>query len=529
MVGVDSADSTRTEQNHKAAPTAGPPQWTGNARYDVVRRIGEGGMGVVYEAFDRERGQAVAVKSLLNFTPSALYRFKQEFRTLADVHHLNLVRLYELVVAEGNKVFFTMELVSGTDFLTYVQKPGARRDSQAISHIANGSTTHVDHATSATLRPPRSEPFTSPEPLRIESPANYDLLRGALRQLVDGLRALHSAGKLHRDIKPPNVLVTSDGRVVILDFGVSADLSRAVDEILSEAPEMVGTALYMAPEQALAEAPTPASDWYSVGVMLYEALVGRPPFVGSTFDLLTLKTMNDPVPPAECVEGIPPELDSLCRALLDRDAEKRPTGSEILRRLGGTHSPRPVPSLLPAAGAEGATALVGRERQLAALREAFEHVVAGRGITFRVSGPSGTGKSAVAAHFLDSLVENGEAVVLWGRAYERESVPYKAVDSVIDALSRYLVHLEVEGETIQLPADIGALARVFPVLKRVARIDDLAEPEVMDPNFTRRRAFSALRELLGTVCDRQPLVIYIDDVQWGDADSAGLHDVAGGG
>lgn len=97
MVGVDSADSTRTEQNHMAPPTAGPPQWTGNARYDVVRRIGEGGMGVVYEAFDRERGQAVALKSLLNFTPSALYRFKQEFRTLADVHHLNLVRLYELV------------------------------------------------------------------------------------------------------------------------------------------------------------------------------------------------------------------------------------------------------------------------------------------------------------------------------------------------------------------------------------------------------------------------------------------------
>src|SRR5580698_448871 len=85
--------------------------WKGTARYQVLRRIGEGGMGVVYEAFDRDRGQAVALKSLLYVTPAALYRFKQEFRTLTGVHHPNLVRLYELVVTEDDRAFFTMELV----------------------------------------------------------------------------------------------------------------------------------------------------------------------------------------------------------------------------------------------------------------------------------------------------------------------------------------------------------------------------------------------------------------------------------
>jgi hypothetical protein len=479
-------------------------------------------MGVVYEAFDRERGEPVALKTLLNFSPAALYRFKQEFRTLADVQHPNLVRLHELVVAQGDQVFFTMELIGGTDFLTHVQRPDARRDSQPAPPAVSHSMTRPGDATLARPGSAAGESAASPQGLPVGSPADFDRLRRALRQLVEGVMALHGAGKLHRDIKPSNILVAGDGRVVILDFGVSTELSRVVDENLSEAHEMVGTARYMAPEQALSEAPTPASDWYSVGVVLYEALVGNTPFGGSAIDVLTLKTMHDPVPPADCVEDVPPDLDALCRALLNRDADKRPTGAEILRHLGGTHSVRPVHSLLPAAGPERATALVGRERQLAAMREGFEQVLAGRSVTLRVSGASGMGKSAAVSHFVDGLVENGEAVVLRGRAYERESVPYKAVDGVIDALSRYLCHLEEEGETIELPDDIGALARVFPVLRRVASVGRLAEADVTDPNLVRRRAFIALRELFGTLSARRPLVVYIDDVQWGDADSAAL-------
>jgi serine/threonine protein kinase len=526
MMGVERAESTRAGRNdtgtltvQSSARTAGLPEWKGNPRYDVVSRIGEGGMGVVYEAFDRERGQVVALKSLLSFSPAALFRFKQEFRTLADVHHPNLVRLYELVVTEGESVFFTMELVSGVDFLTFVQKPGTRRDAEPASRFMTVAHARPDESTQPLEA---ADPSTPLPPSPRATPADVDRLRRAFRQLVEGLQALHGAGKLHRDIKPSNILVTQDGRVVILDFGVATDLSGRVDENLSEADEVVGTVRYMSPEQAMAEPLTSAADWYSVGAVLYEALVGRAPFVGSAVDVLTMKTMQDAASPAECVEGVPPELDALCRALLDRDPERRPAGAEILKRLGAPRSLRPVPSSLPVVDPGRAPELVGREQQLAALREGFEQVVAGRALALRVAGASGMGKSAVAQHFVDGLVERGEALVLRGRAYERESIPYKAVDGVIDALSRHLVHLEEQGETLELPADIGALARVFPVLRRSARIGDLVEEAVTDPNLVRRRAFSALRELLGTLAARQPLVVYVDDVQWGDADSAAL-------
>ena len=181
-------------------------------------------------------------------------------------------------------------------------------------------------------------------------------LRIALRGLAEGVAFLHASGKVHRDLKPSNVMVEDSGRVVILDFGLAADLSQARD---LEGGGLHGTAAYMAPEQAETNAATAASDWYAVGVMLYEALTGQRPHTGTVLHILMDKRTVDPRPPQELVVGLPEDLCALCMDLLAREPGKRPDGPTILRRVGASADTRELVAHSPAA-----TRLVGREREL---------------------------------------------------------------------------------------------------------------------------------------------------------------------
>ncbi len=508
-----------SEASFRSTLEAEASDWRGTERYDVVRCIGRGAMGVVYEARDQERRQRVALKTLQHFSPDALLLFKQEFRILANVQHPNLVRLYELVAADGERVFFSMELVRGTNFLTYVQKAGALTEGTRPWDETSPNTLQddaVSRVKQLSTLPSAEDAAPSREATRCASTADLDRLRPALRQLVEGVQALHSVGKVHRDLKPSNVVVTPEGRVVILDFGIATDIAGVADESLRDDAPTFGTACYMAPEHAVNLEATRASDWYSVGVMLYEALVGNAPFEGASPEVLRSKAAFDAPPPSEFVDGVPQDLEALCVALLDRDPANRPSGPEMLRRLGGLSALSGTPTT------SVATPLVGREPQLRALRDAFDCARSGRSVTVHVGGRAGMGKSALVQHFLDGLVKNGEAVILRGRAYERESVPYKAVDAVIDALSRYLMHVSDDEGTIALPKDIIALARLFPVLARIPAVRAISAKPNLEPTEVRRRAFGALRQLMTTLARRRPLVVYIDDVQWGDTDSAAL-------
>src|SRR4029450_8850885 len=144
---------------------------------------------------------------------------------------------------------------------------------------------------------------------------------------------------------------------------------------------------------------------------------------------------------------------------------------------------------------------------------------------FGPEGRRGRGKSLLVRHFLEQLHDSApNAVVLTGRCYERESVPYKALDSLVDSLSRYLSDLPRDAVERVLPPYLAALARLFPALLRVDAIAQIREPgrEIPDSQEFRRRGFAAFRALLAPIGERQPLVLFIDDLQWGDADSAAL-------
>ena len=285
---------------------------------------------------------------------------------------------------------------------------------------------------------------------------------------------------------------------------------------------LVGTPAYLSPEQVSGLGPSPASDWYSVGVMLFEALTGQQPFRGSVREILEHKRRRDPPAPVDLVSGVPSDLDALCRRLLSRDRQFRPAAEEVLRCLGGDRAHHAEAS--PALHSVSRSRLIGRECQLAVLHEAFESIRQGRQVTVWVHGRSGVGKTALVQRFLDDVRQRNEPVVLEGRCYEREAVPYNALDGVVDNLDRYVRSLPRAQAQALMPDDLAALMRLFPVLQEWRAFSD-ASPEVAnasDLKELRQRGFAALRQVLDRVAMRKPVVLFIDDLQWGDEDSAGL-------
>ena len=465
--------------------------FSGNARYEILRRVGAGGGGVVYEAFDRERNARVALKTLAHLDPAALFRFKKEFRALAFANHENLAQLRELA-ADGDLWFLTMEFVDGFDFLAYVRP---------------SSDARTDDPSTISLSPANNAAPSQGAP-RDRGELDVPRLRATLTQLAVGVAALHERGILHRDLKPSNVLVRHDGRLVIVDFGLATELGTAAEGATVTQRSAIGTPAYMAPEQA-SHAPASAStDWYAVGVMLYRALTGALPFQGTAGEVMAAKQSREPPPPSSGV----PELDALCVELLRRTPSTRATGADVLRRLGVVTPPR----------VEGPP-FIGRADFLDALRDAFVRSREGSPTLVLVEGSSGVGKSALVRRFLDEASER-QTVVLSGRCYEREAVPYKGFDTIVDALCVWLLRAsEAEVDAI-LPRDVAVLARVFPVLQRVPAIA-MAPRRAIEgahPQQLRSRAFAALRELLARLADRRPLIVFVDDLQWGDADSAAL-------
>ncbi|HKU37340.1 MAG TPA: serine/threonine-protein kinase, partial [Polyangiales bacterium] len=444
-------------------------------RLHVLETLGHGGMGVVYRAFDRDQRAQVALKTMHRVEPSAIYALKNEFRALTDVRHPNLVRLLDLF-SEADGWFFTMELIDGVRFDQWVRPNG--------------------------LDEPR--------------------LRNAFAQLIDAIDCVHAAGKLHRDIKPSNVVVSADGHVCVLDFGlVTEPHAKGVGQTVSD-HFVVGTPAYLAPEQGLGERASVASDVYALGVMLFEALMGKLPFAGSATEMLMAKQHGVPAWPEDFEPGAQLGLVEICSRLLSRDPAARPSCEELRSEFARPHargSGRASFSSLPP---PMAAALIGRESELEQLRDAYRTMLSGRAVLVSVSGDSGIGKSALCQAFLDELQREGHAVVLRGRCNERESVPYKSFDALVDDLSRHLRRLRPEQTAALLPRDAAELLRLFPVLGRVDALAEAPVRAIADPNEQQRRAFEAFLELLGRMRDRAPLVLHIDDLQWTDRDSSQL-------
>lgn len=273
-------------------------------RYTLTERIAIGGMGEVWKARDKVLGRIVAVKILKEeYTgdPGFLERFRAEARNTALLNHPGVANVFDYG-EEDNSAYLVMELVPGSPLSSIIEREGTLPPDRVLNFIA---------------------------------------------QTARALAAAHSQGLVHRDVKPGNLIITPDDRVKVTDFGI-ARLANQVP--LTATGQVMGTAQYLAPEQATGQAATASSDMYSLGIIGYECLVGRRPFTGESQIAIALAQVNDPPPPLP--ESIPAAARALIMCLLAKDPAQRPKDAtalasavDAIRRRDLKAAVKAVPSL----------------------------------------------------------------------------------------------------------------------------------------------------------------------------------------
>jgi len=472
-------------QSHQPTPKAGigppalPPDSIVAGRYRLTALLGSGGMGTVYRADDMQTNQPVAVKVLSphRLQQESAQRFRREFRALARLDHPHVVRVQDYGQGDGLP-FYVMELVAGHDLAQYRHE-------------------HGDHEHGDRLSPSEAIPLAL--------------------QVCEALNYIHAADIVHRDVKPANIMVTADGQVKIMDFGL-VKLTTAVTR-LTQSGMAVGTLAYMAPEQAQGRAVDRRADVYALGVVLYELLTGRPPFQAADPIAVVIKHITEPPPPPQqFAPDLPPALcDLLLRMLAKTPLERPQSAGEVAAALAAlADAERPVvPAIEPArADVVFVAHLVGRQAELMQLEALLGRALAGQGCLVAVDGEAGVGKTRLLEE-LAATARLRRTRVLHGGCYEQERVPYGPFVEAVGATCRRLA----ERDPLAL-RELGTgleseLARLVPRLGPALGVEKLGEPDL--GGFAGRlRLFDAVTTLLSRLAADRPLLLVLDDLQWAD-------------
>jgi len=449
-------------------------------RYHIVEVIGRGGMGEVCLADDVMLDRKVALKFVT--APSETGDLEQllgEARVAAALDHPFICSIYE-VTTLNRRACIVMEYVRG----------------ESLERRLRGG------------------PLSLGEALLVAE------------EIAEALDAAHKRRVVHRDLKPANVMLTEDGHVKVMDFGLAARLPHSddVDQAMTVAIAgtqgvVIGTPAYMSPEQIRDEPTDRRSDIFAFGILLYELVSGTNPFQRASIDSTFVAILREPVAALHDQRpAIPPAFDGLLARLLAKDPAARPQSFAdvrgILRQLSGDLSASTA--LAPTAIVDRAThdrgvRLIGREAERAQLLQILQEAKAGCGSLILLQGDAGVGKTRLAEEALAMARRLGYQT-LTGRCYEQQGTPALiAYTEVLDEASRLMPASAFRQAII---ASAPELAKLIPELHRL--FPDMAPPLNLPPELRQRYLFTSVREFL-TRCSRfMPLAIFIDDLQWAD-------------
>ncbi len=296
--GVDETRLSRIGEDVAPAPAEAPSEG-GNERqlgdYRIVRELGRGAMGAVFEAIQESLGRRVALKVLpgtFALDPKRLERFRREARATARIHHPNIVPVYEVGEAGGSH-YYAMEYIDGPSLDRVIAEAcaAAQEKKKSTKDTSTANPEYIAHTV------------------------------GQVAALADGVQQAHELGLIHRDVKPSNILVDSGGRYILVDFGL---VKEEAAQTLTRSGEMVGTLVYMSPEQVSRRPVDARSDVYSLGATLYELLTLRGPYEGDSEHVVQNAILfKEPFPPRKLNPRLNRDLETIILHAVEKDPDRR--------------------------------------------------------------------------------------------------------------------------------------------------------------------------------------------------------------
>ena len=450
------------------------------ANLEILELVGLGGAGEVYRAYDPSRKREVALKILSERAePDMVLRFAREAQALAMLRHPHIVEVYGSGVDQSLR-YIVMELMSGVSLRERLQQTALPwREAVSIA-----------------------------------------------RQVASALALAHARGVVHRDVKPGNVMFDAEGNAKLADFGL-AHLSEA--SAMTRTGTVMGTVLYLAPEQAVGRPVDARSDLYALGAVLHEMVAGQPPFPGPTAVSIIYKHLNEQPPRLrEVVASLPPALDAIVERLLQKDPARRfQSADELVAALdrllsGETDANLPAgaapDALLSGPGIDpGSLPLAGRDAELGALTDALDQAVTGLGRTVLLAGEAGMGKTRLVRELAHAAAGRNALVLAGECLYGDAPNPYAPFVEMVRAYDeRRPVWSEGDAEVEAAFQDVREICDAS-----AARVGAGGQPSERarwlrnaSPQDAQGQAFELISRFFYQISRRRPLVLVLDDLQW---------------